>query len=99
MKKGLVVDKTYYLSYDLLRVRSPQDGTSRNACYVKHYPYLSISDYRRRVQAVLAADASPIRREGSWQTVSGRLVVTTQTGASLTGEFAGNDLVAMLETS
>jgi len=102
MNNGLLVDEAgnkACVSYDLLGVRLPNDGTSRNACYLKHYPYRLFADYREHVKTFLPADATVFQRSGQWQVIPDRLIVTVASDASVSGEFTGEGLVALLETS
>ncbi|MBI4026320.1 MAG: exo-alpha-sialidase [Verrucomicrobia bacterium] len=102
MNNGLLVDECAgqaYLTYDLLGVRSSDNGASRNGCYLRGYSYRTIKGYARRIRSFLSVDHPSLQRNGRWQEANDRLAVTTQTGAAICGEFQGDGLVALIETS
>lgn len=100
MNNGMAVDEQNhkaYLSYDMLDVRTPDDGTGMNACYIREYDIVRFADYRNSVACVMSADSPGLVYSGRWD--GSRVRVTDETGAFAEGEFNGKGLVGILEKS
>jgi len=101
MNNGVTVDEAAgkaFISYDLLDERADEDGTLLNACYIRPYDLVRIKGYDRAVRETLRPGDDALHCHGDWSAVAGRVAITNETGAALSGSFEGAGLVALLET-